>query len=84
VDEEAADRFCSSRNRPDARDRAPSRLGSVTLEILRRNSVTSTLLGEISEYAAPRYDNLQVSPPLAWIIKAEVNGKGTTMKTDRT
>lgn len=43
----------------------PSRLGSVALEILRRNSVTSTLLGEISEYAASRYDNSQVSPPLA-------------------
>lgn len=34
------------------------RLGSVGLEILRRNSVTSTLLGEICEYATSRYDNL--------------------------
>ncbi|EGI57868.1 hypothetical protein G5I_14055 [Acromyrmex echinatior] len=62
----------------------PSRLGSVALEILRRNSVTSTLLREISEYAASRYDNSQVSPPLARAITPEVNGKGTTMKTDRT
>ncbi|KYN20856.1 hypothetical protein ALC57_06762 [Trachymyrmex cornetzi] len=62
----------------------PSRLGSVALEILRRNSVTSTLLREISEYAASRYDNSQVSPPLASAITPEVNGKGTTMKTDRT
>lgn len=71
--EKAAD--CFSRNRPNARDRAfPSRLGSVAFEILRRNSVTSTLLGEISEYAASRYDNSPVNPPLLEPLAPEVDG----------
>lgn len=52
----------------------PSRLGSVAFEILRRNSVTSTLLGEISEYAASRYDNSPVNPPLLEPLAPEVDG----------